>query len=104
MMIEEALHPHGPIGEICAGCGKEIGMLEGSYYRKSPGDDIGKTFHTFCGDPFGITAKMREAFRAGFWAWCGPANAVEMERYIKDEEAAWAEWSTAVATGNEGKP
>lgn len=77
MMVEEALHPHGPIGEICAGCGKEIGMLEGSYYRKMPGDDIGQTFHSMCGDPFGIGAKNAKIERltaalAGLLEHLGP--------------------------------
>lgn len=46
------------IGEICAGCGNEIGMLQASYYSKDPTCDIGKTYHSHCGDPFGIEAKI----------------------------------------------
>src|SRR5580765_3481102 len=37
--------------EICADCGKEIGMLEPSYYRKGD-DDIGRAYHATCGDPY----------------------------------------------------
>lgn len=40
--------------ETCADCGKEIGMLEASYYRKDPCGDFGKTYHSACGDPFGV--------------------------------------------------
>lgn len=48
------------IGETCADCGKEIGMLDASYYRKEPGDEIGKSYHSRCGDLFGIKAKDAE--------------------------------------------
>ena len=34
-------------------------MLDASYYRKAPGDDIGKTYHSHCGDPFGTKAKIK---------------------------------------------
>jgi hypothetical protein len=49
--------------EACADCGKPIQMNEGSYYRKGPADDIGKTYHTACGDPLGIKAKDAEIER-----------------------------------------
>jgi hypothetical protein len=50
--------------ETCADCGKPILMNEGSYYRKR-GDntDIGQTFHSTCGDPFGLKAKDAEISR-----------------------------------------
>lgn len=38
-----------PIGEVCAVCGKEIGMLDSSFYSKGLNDDIGQTFHVSCG-------------------------------------------------------
>lgn len=41
----------------CADCGKPIDMHEPSYYRKDPTEDIGKSYHSHCGDPFGIKAK-----------------------------------------------
>lgn len=43
--------------ETCADCGKPIKMGEPSYYRKDPAGDIGKAFHSTCGDPFGLKAK-----------------------------------------------
>jgi hypothetical protein len=49
--------------ETCADCGKPIAMHEGSYYRKDPADDIGRTFHSTCGDPLGIKAKDAEIDR-----------------------------------------
>jgi hypothetical protein len=39
-----------------------------------------------------LTAAQREAFRAGFWCWCGPANSVELELAIKEEQEGWEEW------------
>jgi len=45
--------------EICADCGKKIGMLEPSYYRKGD-DDIGRAYHAACGDPYGLKAKDAE--------------------------------------------
>lgn len=41
--------------------------------------------------------KIREAFRAGYWRQCGPANALEYDQIRKDEEAAWLEWSKSDA-------
>jgi hypothetical protein len=49
--------------ETCAECGKPIQMGEPSYYRKDPSDDIGKAFHSACGDPLGIKAKDAEIER-----------------------------------------
>ena len=47
--------------EICADCGKPIGVNEGSYYRKlGDNSDIGQTFHAMCGDPFGLKTKDAE--------------------------------------------
>lgn len=43
--------------DICADCGKPIGMDEGSYYRKVHGLDIGESFHSTCGDPLGLKAR-----------------------------------------------
>lgn len=43
--------------ETCADCGKPIDMHEASYYRRDPTTDIGKTYHSMCGDPFGTKAK-----------------------------------------------
>lgn len=46
--------------EKCAACGLTIEMGQPSYYRRSPNDDIGQTYHTKCGDPFGLAAKDAE--------------------------------------------
>jgi hypothetical protein len=43
--------------ETCADCGKPINMNDPSYYRRDPSGDIGKSFHSYCGDPFGTKAK-----------------------------------------------
>lgn len=43
--------------EVCGDCGKPIGMLEASYYRKDHGADMGQTFHSKCGDPLGLQVK-----------------------------------------------
>ena len=40
-----------------------------------------------------LRAREREAFRAGFWHWCGPANPVELELVIKEEQEGWEEWT-----------
>lgn len=48
------------IGATCDDCGKEIGMLDASYYKQVPGSDIGKQFHSHCGDPFGIRVLKAE--------------------------------------------
>lgn len=49
--------------ETCADCGKPIDMHEASYYRKDPTTDIGKSYHSMCGDPFGTKAKDAEIER-----------------------------------------
>lgn len=49
--------------DICADCGKPIGMNEGSYYRKDGYADLGHAFHSTCGDPLGIKAKDSEIER-----------------------------------------
>jgi hypothetical protein len=48
-----------------------------------------------------LRARVRGAFKAGFWAYCGPANEVELEGYIKDEQEEWEEWS-AKSEGGKG--
>ena len=49
--------------ETCADCGKPISMHEASYYRKDPSGEIGQSFHSYCGDPFGTKAKDAEIER-----------------------------------------
>lgn len=44
------------MSETCADCGKPINYGEPSYYSKDPTCDIGKTYHSMCGDPFGAKA------------------------------------------------
>lgn len=44
--------------ETCAECGKPIFMHEPSFYKKDPSGDIGKTYHSTCGDPLGIKAAV----------------------------------------------
>lgn len=39
--------------------------------------------------------KVRHAFMAGFWAWNGPSNEVELARDIGMEADAWKEYSIA---------
>lgn len=52
------------MSETCADCGKPINYGEPSYYSKDPaGGDFGKTYHSHCGDPFGIKAKDAEIAR-----------------------------------------
>lgn len=36
------------VGAICDFCGKEIGMLDASYYARGPEEDIGRTLHAVC--------------------------------------------------------
>ena len=55
--------------ENCADCGKPIDMHEASYYRKDPLLDIGQSFHSRCGDPFGIKAKDAEIARLTLENW-----------------------------------
>lgn len=43
--------------EICADCGKPIFGGQGSYYSKHPHEDIGRAYHSQCGDPFGLRAR-----------------------------------------------
>jgi hypothetical protein len=50
--------------EICADCGDLITPSTGSYYRKDPASDIGKTYHSTCGDPFGVHAAVDAAIAA----------------------------------------
>ncbi len=49
--------------EICADCGKPIKMGEPSYYSRKPEEDIGRCYHSRCGDPFGHAAKAAEITR-----------------------------------------
>jgi len=49
--------------ETCADCGKPIEAGQASYYRKDYICDIGVTFHSECGDPFGTKAKNAEIVR-----------------------------------------
>lgn len=44
-----------------------------------------------------LEAECREAFRAGYWRWCGPADAKEYEHAVKDEEEGWEEWLARAA-------
>lgn len=43
---------------------------------------------------------QREAFRAGFWAWCGPANEREYLDTVVGEAKEWEEWTVKQQTGN----
>lgn len=47
------------IGDICAGCGKEIDIYAPRYWRTEPR----RVYHSNCGDPFGIQAKDAEIRR-----------------------------------------
>lgn len=50
--------------EICAECKLPITDNEPSYYERDPfGGDFGKTYHSHCGDPFGVKAKDAEIER-----------------------------------------
>ena len=49
--------------EICADCGKPIFGNQGSYYSKNPDEDIGRAYHSQCGDPFGVRARDAEIAR-----------------------------------------
>jgi len=46
--------------ETCAECGKPVTIGQGSYYDRAPHEDIGRVYHSGCGDPFGIKAKDAE--------------------------------------------
>jgi hypothetical protein len=46
--------------ERCADCGEPIRMDQGSYYHQGPADDIGRSYHSQCGDPLGLKAKDAE--------------------------------------------
>lgn len=73
--------------EICADCGKPIGMSEGSYYKKA-GDnsDIGQTFHSLCGDPFGLKSKDAEIAQLK-QTLCEIAN--RAGNFMDDDAADW---------------
>jgi hypothetical protein len=67
--------------ETCADCGKPIEMNQASYYRRDPATDIGKTYHSTCGDPFGIKAEL--------------ARLREIEQAARDLTALWQEQKIA---------
>jgi hypothetical protein len=77
--------------ETCAECGKPIEMGQPSYYRKRPGDDIGQSFHSHCGDPMGLKASERRI------------REEERERCAKIAEAyRWDEIHNECCEGNMG--
>lgn len=45
------------------------------------------------------STSIREAFRAGFWSWAGPANNAEFEKWTKDEQEGWDEWQRSLTDG-----
>lgn len=42
-----------------------------------------------------LRAKIREAYTAGYWQWCGPTNEAELNDAFKGEELGWADWSSS---------
>lgn len=42
-----------------------------------------------CACAMTITDLLREAYCAGYWEWCGPANEAELERANTDEREGW---------------
>lgn len=41
-----------------------------------------------------LRSLVREAYRAGFWHFCGPANHQECDNAERDEQAGWVEWQS----------
>lgn len=93
--------------ETCAGCQKPILMDEASYYVKEPDADIGKTYHTRCGNPYdtkGDNERLRAALHraaAGFAVVVYAANnagmtsiaghAAEHREMAKDAASAYGQ-------------
>jgi hypothetical protein len=44
--------------ETCADCGKPITFAQPSYYAQDGYGDIGRAYHSACGDPFGVKAAI----------------------------------------------
>jgi hypothetical protein len=47
--------------ERCADCGLPIYQSDGSYYERVSGDCMGLTYHSHCGDHFGVKAAVAKA-------------------------------------------
>lgn len=75
---QQAAHTAPPIPEsVSAVLRAAAGCMDGVVYERDE-----------------ARALVREAFKAGFLAWAGPANQNESAVLLKDEEEAWADWST----------
>lgn len=57
------------MSETCADCGNPITMNQASHYSRDEFSDIGRTYHSACGDPMGVKAlkadntRLREALQ-----------------------------------------
>jgi hypothetical protein len=87
--------------ETCADCGKPIAMHEESYYLKDPADDIGRTFHSTCGDPHGIKAKDAEIERLRGIEDAADKAAAIYEAYIRERDAEIKRLQEALAVRRE---